>query len=75
MSASFPQMAFWVIFPVAGLIVLTGWILTIITAIKRLRSGNKQQGNGSHGDHVPPPPDWDYVDTVTQDGSHFVPLT
>ena len=38
MSASFPQMAFWVIFPLAALIVLSGWVMIIISAIKKLRS-------------------------------------
>ena len=45
MSASFPQMAFWVIFPLAALIVLSGWVMIILSAVKKLRS---QKGRGAN---------------------------
>ena len=45
MSASFPQMAFWVIFPLAVLIVLSGWVMILISAVKKLRSGKQREGN------------------------------
>jgi hypothetical protein len=79
MSASFPQMAFWVIFPLAGLIVLTGWILILINAVKRIRARNAREGNGlasnpSQADTAGSQPTWDPVETATQDGTHYVPL-
>lgn len=71
MSATFPQMAFWVIFPLAAFIVLTGWTLTIIVAIKKLRSGNVSEKR------LPPPPfpqdACEVIDTQTVDGVHFSP--
>ena len=38
MSATLSQMAFWVIFPLAAFVVVTGWSLSILVAVKRLRS-------------------------------------
>ena len=61
MSASFPQMAFWVIFPLAALIVLSGWVMIIISAVKKLRSGKAPGGERtpqvvpSQEDPCPPP--------------------
>ena len=72
MSATFPQMAFWVIFPLAALIVVTGWTLTIFVAIKRLRKGNKFEK--SHSSHRQPQDACDVIDTTTEDGIHFSPL-
>ncbi|MGD0610315.1 MAG: hypothetical protein ABSB41_02280 [Anaerolineales bacterium] len=79
MSASFPQMAFWVIFPLAGLIVLTGWILIVVNAVKRLRFGKVHEGNEPISSSAPEyrdplQPAWNPVDTATQDGTHYVPL-
>ena len=79
MSASFPQMAFWVIFPLAGLIVLTGWVLIVVNAVKRLRSGKAREGNELPGDptqetHDPLQQAWSAVDMVPQDGVDAVPL-
>jgi hypothetical protein len=72
MSANFPEMAFWVIFPLAAFIVITGWSLTIFVAIKRLREGIKLEKRTSS----PPEPQdaCDVIDTVTEDGVHFSPL-
>ena len=74
MSAPFPEMAFWVIFPLAAFIVVTGWSLTIFIAIKRLREGKSFEK--SHASPPPPPPQdaCDVIDTVTEDGVHFSPL-
>ena len=47
MSASFPQMAFWAIFPLAGLIVLSGWVLILISAAQKLRARKLSEENGS----------------------------
>ena len=79
MSASFPQMAFWVIFPLAALIVLSGWVMIIISAVKKLRSRKTQVANGSASqatevDQVPPLPNWTAADLIAMDGSHTVPL-
>ncbi len=72
MSATFPQMAFWVIFPLAALIVVTGWTLTIFVAIKKLRAGNNFEKSQSS---QPQPQDaCDVIDTATEDGIHFSPL-
>ena len=71
MSASFPQMAFWVIFPLAAFIVVTGWTLTILVAIKKLRAGNSTEKR------LPPPSfpqdACEVIDTQTVDGVHFSP--
>ncbi len=72
MSASFPQMAFWVIFPLAAFVIVTGWSLTILVAIKRLRSGNYQEK--SHAPRRDPQDAWDVIETATEDGVHFSPL-
>jgi hypothetical protein len=72
MSATFPEMAFWVIFPLAAFIVVTGWSLTIFVAIKRLREGKSFEKS-----HTSPPDQQDacdVIDTVTEDGVHFSPL-
>ena len=79
MSASFPQMAFWVIFPLAALIVLSGWVMIIISAVKKLRSRKTQVANGSASqatevDQVPPLPNWTAADLIAMDGSDTVPL-
>ncbi len=79
MSASFPQMAFWVIFPLAALIVLSGWVMIIISAVKKLRSRKTQVANDSASqatevDQVPPLPNWTETDLIAMDGSHTVPL-
>ena len=47
MSASFPEMAFWVIFPLAALIVLSGWVMILISAVKKLRAGKRKEENKS----------------------------
>jgi hypothetical protein len=72
MSATFPQMAFWVIFPLAAFIVVTGWTLTIFVAIKKLRAGNNFEK--SHSSRPQPQDACDVIDTATEDGIHFSPL-
>ena len=79
MSASFPQMAFWVIFPLAALIVLSGWVMFILSAFKKLRSRKARVGNDStthltDEDQVLPQPNWTPADLIAMDGSHTVPL-
>jgi hypothetical protein len=74
MSASFPQMAFWVIFPLAALIVLSGWVMILISAVKKLRSGKQQVRNGSLNrssgdDLVLLQPDWNMADLIPSSGS------
>ncbi len=72
MSATFPQMAFWVIFPLAAFIVVTGWSLTIVVAIKKLREGNKPEKSQSSAPETQDA--CDVIDTETEDGIHFSPL-
>ena len=79
MSASFPQMAFWVIFPLAALIVLSGWVMIILSAVKKLRSRKPRVGNDftslpTDEDQVLPQPNWTPADLIAMDGSHAVPL-
>jgi hypothetical protein len=79
MSASFPQMAFWVIFPLAVLIVLSGWIMILISAVKKLRSRKTQVENNSASqsttrDQVPPQPEWSRADLFPMDGIPPVPI-
>ncbi len=79
MHATFPQVAFWVIFPVAALIVLSGWTMILISAVKKLRSGKHREGN----DPVAPAPgedlhqlqpDWNREDLLGSGGSNTVPF-
>jgi L-asparagine transporter-like permease len=77
MSATFPQVAFWVIFPLAALIVLSGWVMIIISAIKKLRSGKQQEENDltnrpSHEQPLPLQPNWTPADGIAPDGSPAV---
>lgn len=72
MSATFPQMAFWVIFPLAAFIVTTGWTLVIIVAIKKLRAGHATEK--SQSSRHQPQDACDVIDTATEDGVHFSPL-
>lgn len=78
MSVSFPQMAFWVIFPLAALIVLSGWIMILISAVKKLRSRKTQVADSSTGqpttDQVPPQSEWTPVDLLPMDGVPPVPM-
>jgi len=73
-------MAFWVIFPLAVLIVLSGWVMILISAIKRLRSGKQREGNvpssrPTGNDPSLLQPDWSIPDPVAPDGSSpVVPL-
>ena len=73
MSATFPEMAFWVIFPLAAFIVVTGWTLTIIVAIKKLRSGITIEKSHSSSTHHTQDA-CEVIDTATEDGIHFSPL-
>jgi len=82
MSATLPQMAFWVIFPLAAFVVVTGWSLSILVAVKRLRSpgsttqvqaGNVSERSSSSAAH-PRVDDPDVIETATHDGVHFSPL-
>ena len=79
MSASFPQMAFWVIFPLAALIVLSGWVMILISAAKKLRSqrnpvGDSPESQPDEVDLVPPQPNWTPADLIALDGTRAVPL-
>lgn len=79
MSASFPQVAFWVIFPLAALIVLSGWVMIILSAVKKLRAGKQREGNEpanrpSHEQPLPLQPDWTPVDGMAPGGSPAAPL-
>lgn len=73
MSATLSQMAFWVIFPLAAFVVVTGWSLSILVAVKRLRSGNVSERSSSSAAH-PRVDDPDVIETATHDGVHFSPL-
>jgi hypothetical protein len=77
--------AFWVIFPLAALIVLSGWVMIIISAIKKLRSpentpgqaGKQQEENDltnrpSHEQPLPLQPNWTPADGIAPDGSPAV---
>jgi hypothetical protein len=79
MSASFPQMAFWVIFPVAALIVLSGWVMILISAFKKLRSRKQREGNDpssrSSGEELDLfQPDWNSAEQLVSGGSPTVPF-
>ena len=79
MSASFPQMAFWVIFPLAALIVLSGWVMILISAVKKLRAGKRKEENKSTDvpsldEPVFHQPSWTPVDGIASDGAPYVPL-
>jgi hypothetical protein len=83
MSATLTQMAFWAIFLPAAFIVVSGWSLIILIAIKRLRTpvppAQVQAGNVSEKGHTSAPaPRADYsdvIETVTEDGIHFSPIS
>jgi hypothetical protein len=79
MSASFPQMAFWVIFPLAALIVLSGWVMILISAFKKLRSRKQREGNdlntrpsGENLDLLQS--DWNSAEQLVSGGSTTVPF-
>jgi L-asparagine transporter-like permease len=77
MSASFPQVAFWVIFPLAALIVFSGWVMIILSAVKKLRAGKQQEENDltnrpSHEQPLPLQPNWTPADGIAPDGSPAV---
>ena len=79
MSASFPQMAFWVIFPLAALIVVSGWVMIIISAVKKLRTGKRHvedesASRSSPEDPLLHQPDWNPVDRIVSEGTRSVPL-
>ncbi len=79
MSASFPEMAFWVIFPLAALIVVSGWVMIIISAVKKLRAGKHREENNPLGDSSQDDPflhqsHWTQADGIVGDGAPFVPL-
>jgi hypothetical protein len=78
-------MAFWVIFPLAALIVLSGWVMILISAARKLRSQKDREGNDStsHPSHEPcnPPqdtdpvplqPNWTPADRIATDGTPAV---
>ena len=80
MSASFPQMAFWVIFPLAALIVVSGWVMIIISAVKKMRTGKRHEEDESESpssqeDPDFHQPDWYPVDRIVSEGTHSVPLS
>ncbi|MBM3151905.1 MAG: hypothetical protein FJZ96_06850 [Chloroflexi bacterium] len=79
MSASFPQVAFWVIFPLAALVVLSGWVMIIRSAIRKARAGKQQEGNdrtdSPFQEHpMPLQPNWTPADGIAPDGTPAVPL-
>jgi len=79
MSASFPQVAFWVIFPLAALIVLSGWVMIVISAVKKLRAGKQREGNDptnrpSLEQPLPIQPNWTPADGIAPDGIPAVHL-
>ena len=79
MSASLPEMAFWVIFPLAALIVVSGWVMIIISAVKKLRTGKHREENNPLGDPSQDDPflhqsNWTPADGIVGDGAPFVPL-
>jgi len=41
MSFPYAQIGFWSIFPLAALIVISGWVMILISAIKKLRTATK----------------------------------
>lgn len=70
MSFPYAQIGFWSIFPIAVLIVISGWVMILISAIKKLRSVNnadpiaaKEKDPSHHqkseDDHNPLLQDWD----------------
>ena len=76
MSASFPQMAFWVIFPLAALIVLSGWVMILISAVKKLRAGKRKEENKSTDvpsldEPVFHQPSWTPVDGIASEGAPY----
>ena len=73
-------MAFWVIFPLAALIVGSGWVMIIISAVKKLRTGKRHvedesASRSSPEDPLLHQPDWNPVDRIVSEGTHSVPLT
>ena len=79
MSASFPEMAFWVIFPLAALIVGSGWVMIIISAVKKLRTGKHREENNPSGvpyqdDPILHQSNWTMVDGIVGEGVPSVPL-
>ena len=79
MSASFPEMAFWVIFPLAALIVGSGWVMIIVSAVKKLRAGKRHEedesaNRSSQEDPDFHQPDWYPEDRIVNEGTNSVPL-
>ena len=76
---SFPQMAFWVIFPLAALIVLSGWVMIIISAVRKMRKGKRTGENeaferSSQSDPLPPM-NWNSGEGIANEGVPSIPLT
>ncbi len=76
---SFPQMAFWVIFPLAALIVLSGWVMIIISAVRKMRQGKQTTENeapacSSQPDPLPPM-NWNPGEGIANEGVPSIPLT
>ena len=80
-------MAFWVIFPLAALIVGSGWVMIIISAVKKLRTPANTPGEpgkrheedesasrSSPEDPLLQQPDWNLVDRIVSEGTNSVPL-
>jgi L-asparagine transporter-like permease len=79
MSASFPQMAFWVIFPLAALIVLSGWVMIVLSAVKKLRARKTREVNESASDPFQDEPvfplsNWAAEDGISQEDANPVLL-
>ena len=50
---SIPQIAFTLIFPLAVLIILTGWTVAIVTFIRRIRARKTSQGSHPRRTYLP----------------------
>lgn len=75
---SFPQMAFWVIFPLATLIVLSGWVMILISAVRKMRLGKRTTENeapacSSQLDPLPPM-NWEPGEGIFHEGANAAPL-
>ena len=84
---SFPQMAFWVIFPLATLIVLSGWVMIIISAVRKMRTPENTPGQAGKrtGENEAferssqidplPPMNWNSGEGIANEGVPSIPLT
>jgi hypothetical protein len=78
-SVSFPHLAFWVIFPLAALIVLSSWILILHSAVQKRRRGkaSTQDVRSSRAcldEPLPQLPDWEAAERTSCEGTRSAPL-